>query len=390
MPGWHASTQDDVDAGKLQVLGIIQEQHPDRCQLFMQWHEMTWPIWVDSLNLLEVTAVPITLLIDEVGVIQSVNPSRERYERFLQQPSAGERAIARPEPLEAPEPIRPKSDSRDPDAWAGYATDLMLWGAPNELDDAIEAFSTARRRAPEDGRLAFRLGAAYRTRFDSPYRQAEDFGMAIDQWTAALERDPNQYIWRRRIQQYGPRLDKPYPFYDWVIDARESIRARGDVPRALIVEPQGAEIATPAQALPEPTVEPTQPDPMGRILRDEGWVALDATVVGDTSQPGQALRIHLLWTPETSKKAHWNNEAEDMEVWLQAPTGWELASSRLSYTNPRALVESTPRAFDFELRRVESEIQDTVLQGYALYYICEDVNGVCLYRRQDFEIPLAP
>ncbi len=26
------------------------------------------------------------------------------------------------------------------------------------------------------------------------------------------------------------------------------------------------------------------------------------------------------------------------------------------------------------------------LAGYALYYVREDVNGTCLYRRQDFEI----
>ena len=65
------------------MVGIIQEQHPDRCRLFMQWKEMEWPILVDSLNLLEVTAVPITMLIDETGIIQAVRPDESDLKRFL-------------------------------------------------------------------------------------------------------------------------------------------------------------------------------------------------------------------------------------------------------------------------------------------------------------------
>jgi len=36
------------------MVGIIEEQHPDRAQLFMQWKQMGWPVMVDSLNLLNV------------------------------------------------------------------------------------------------------------------------------------------------------------------------------------------------------------------------------------------------------------------------------------------------------------------------------------------------
>ena len=28
------------------------------------------------------------------------------------------------------------------------------------------------------------------------------------------------------------------------------------------------------------------------------------------------------------------------------------------------------------------------LKAYALYYVCEGENGLCLYRRQDFEVPV--
>ena len=60
------------------MLGIIQEQHPDRCRLFMQWKGMSWPILVDSLNLLNTSVVPQTLAIDEHGIVRLINPDKER------------------------------------------------------------------------------------------------------------------------------------------------------------------------------------------------------------------------------------------------------------------------------------------------------------------------
>ena len=70
MPVWHEATKKLQAEGKVKMLGIIQEQHPDRCRLFMQWKQMDWPVMVDSLNLLGVEVVPITLAIDEAGVIR--------------------------------------------------------------------------------------------------------------------------------------------------------------------------------------------------------------------------------------------------------------------------------------------------------------------------------
>ena len=71
MPGWHEATKELRADGTIQMLGIIQEQHPDRARLFMQWKEMEWPILVDSYDLLEVPVVPITLAIDENGIVRS-------------------------------------------------------------------------------------------------------------------------------------------------------------------------------------------------------------------------------------------------------------------------------------------------------------------------------
>ena len=51
-------------------------------------------------------------------------------------------------------------------------------------------------------------------RHDSGFRRIGDFANAVNAWSQARNADPNQCIWRRRLQQYGPRLAKPYPFYD--------------------------------------------------------------------------------------------------------------------------------------------------------------------------------
>lgn len=40
----------------------------------MQWKETGWPILVDSYNLLDARYAPITLAIDECGVIRQIQP----------------------------------------------------------------------------------------------------------------------------------------------------------------------------------------------------------------------------------------------------------------------------------------------------------------------------
>jgi len=77
VPVWHEKTLELQRAGKLQIVGLIQEQHPDRCRLFMQWKKMGWPILVDSLNRTGVYAVPLFWAIDEHGVLRSTRPSLE-------------------------------------------------------------------------------------------------------------------------------------------------------------------------------------------------------------------------------------------------------------------------------------------------------------------------
>ncbi len=396
--GWHEATKQLQAQGKLQMVGIIQEQHPDRCRLFLQWKQMDWPILVDSLNLLEVTAVPITLAIDEHGIIRhkglSLQEAETIEEIFLNQSfdaPEDERRSASVNPASPDiESLRAAAERGSEQDLRQYANQLTIWGGPEQMGAAIRAYQdviAVDRGHDPDGFDPdhFRLGVAFRKRYDSDYREASDFQRAVQHWKIALDLDPNQYIWRRRIQQYGPRLDKPYPFYDWVPQAWAAISTRGETPLELAVEPRGAEFAKPLEHF-ETGVDPVEePDPGGRIQRDEGqFVHAEATVVPPVVAPGETVRVHVTMRPNLETKSHWNNEAEELAYWVEPPEDWEADGRYLTHPIPPEVVSLEPRSIEFELRCPNDAGSGTVeVPSYALYYVCEDVNGTCLYRRQD-------
>ncbi len=352
------------------MLGIVQEQHPDRTRLFMQWKEMRWPILVDSLDLLEVDVVPLTFLIDEHGVIRYTRPTDDDLEQFL----ATEYAAP------ADEPTRPV---------LARAEDRYLWGGQAALDDVVEELTGRIEDDAGDAWAQFRLGVALRRRYDSVDRRAEDFQKAVAAWGHALALDPNQYIWRRRIQQYGPRLDKPYPFYDWVGEARATLEARGETPPALVVEPRGAEFAAPSKEFVSRASEIVEPDPEGRILRDDApLIVQESVVVPGVVEPGGAVRVHLVFRPDLDKKAHWNNEVDDLIVWVTPPPGWRVDQAHHRVAVPREPVSQELRSVEFELDSPEGFHGSVTVPAYALYYICEDVDGTCLFRRRDVPVTL--
>ena len=397
VPGWHKATAEWQKQGKLQMLGIIQEQHPNRCRLFMQWKKMNWPIMVDSLDLLEVSVVPITLAIDEHGIIRHrLRRPNVKWleENFLSKtyegpPIAAESRAAPP----VMDTLRQQAQRKNtPEAWRKYADALATWAPAKQLDEAIKSYDRALSRVPNDGWTHFRLAVAYRKRFDSPYRKTDDFQKAVDQWAKALDIDPNNYIWRRRIQQYGPRLTKPYPFYDWVPQARKEVRARGEVPVKLAVEPGGAEFARPQRHFQTTGAEQKEPDPKARIIRDKRLIQTEVTVVPPVIEPGRTARVHVVFRPNTQKKAHWNNESGRSVLWINPPAGWKVDDRLQTLPNapnaPKAVSRET-RTAEFEVKAPDSAEAGTIeLPAYALYYVCEDAGGKCLYRRQDVSIKL--
>lgn len=369
------------------MLGIVQEQHGDRAALFMQWKNMDWPIMVDSLDQLDVSLVPIHVLIDEHGIVRSINPSENDFAVFMK----------REFDVESHTPLN--DDRAIVSLLPGDEAFLRASTAANAMEDrarawatAIKLYSDAIANAQEDntGRLHFRLGVAYRARADSGVAQPGDFERAIEHWVAARATDPNQYIWRRRIQQYGPRLDKPYSFYDWVSQAREDIKARGETPVELRIEPRGAELATPVKTMNTAVTA----DVSQRLAEydavtadgagDNALLAIETIVVPHTNAT-DVYRVHIVFQPRARVDAHWNNEAEPMQVIIDVPDGWEIDENVHELANAETAASNERRLVECEVRRTDEADSDTapVLRFRAVYNICEGIDGVCMFRRSD-------
>lgn len=386
MPVWHQRTKKARDSGKLAVVGVTQEQHADRCRLVAQWKGLEWPILHDPINLLKPRAVPIFVAIDEAGVVVDSNLRDDEFETFLAQPA---NPSVQPNPVTAATARSLDRQARESNRavdWLAAGDHRILWGGTARATAAIERYAKALEMVPNDSSALFRLGVAYRMRYDSPAGRGDDFQLAVDAWGRALDADPNHYIYRRRIQQYGPRLTKPYPFYDWIHQAREEIIARGDKPLDLDVEPVGAEIAAPSKRIRGDATVPEPLDPGGNIRRDdENFIEATVSVVPGRITPGEAVRVHVLLRP--SRQAHWNNEAEPLKIWIEVPSGWEAESPLLETAQGSEPESDEPRSVDFELRSPTNTSIRTI-KAYALYYVCEEQGGRCLYRRKDIEIPI--
>ena len=391
MPGWHKKLAPYLKSGEIIEVGLIQEQHPDRCKLFMQWKKMQWPVMVDSLNILGLSAVPITLAIDEWGVVRMVRPKfKDFVARFIKtkfEKPAGDLVEAPAKPDLAKLKERADEDG----AWRDYGDALFLWGGAQRSGETITAYRSAVRVAPQDAPARFRLGVALRRRFDSDARVSTDFKHAASMWESAQELDPNNYIWRRRLQQYGPRLEKPYPFYDWVPTARDEIKAQGGDPVELTTEPSGAEFATRIREFESDPGKQKQPDPKGKIHRDlEGLIDIQSVVIPGKVAPGKSTRVHLQLLPTTKEDAHWNNEAGQLQVWVEAPKGWGIDRRLLSAPNGDGATDKKARSVEFELKvPAKAGAGEVTLKAYALYYVCKGSDGICLYLRQDLEIKLS-
>jgi hypothetical protein len=375
-----------VASGKLRVAGILQEQHADRALLFHQWKAMDFPLMVDSFNELGVKVVPIHVLLDPQGRVVAVNPKPQALRDYLASDAA--RAVDA-EPVPSPTPTDPHAQELTPEQLLSAGTTRLTYGVSE--NQAIAHLRRATEHPATAARAWFRLGVALRHRFEDG-GASTDFAEAVKAWSSALALDPNHYIWRRRIQQYGPRLDKPYPFYDWVPTARAEIKARGEVPRALRVEPVGAEMTAPlprGQAASTPNSESPMPDlPEGanKITHDDGLIRCEVIVVPDT-QGRTAARVHLSFEPNALRAAHWNNEVEPARVWLQLPEGWSSPTPFLELPHSDQEVSSETRTVEFELRGPKDSTHSTI-PIVLLAHVCEGVDGTCVYRRIEVSIPL--
>jgi tetratricopeptide (TPR) repeat protein len=393
VPAWNNKTREWVKGEKLVVLGIAQEQHPNRNRLFTQWHKIDWPVLHDPINVMQVRGVPIEVAIDENGIVRSLRPKMDTLEEeFLNKTFTG-KGTEHPKIKEIKpdtEVLRKRAEeSHSSKAWRELGDALVLWAGQSKINDAINAYKQAIQINPDDGNAHFRLGVCYRLRYDSGQQASSDFQTAVNHWTRSRVLQPNQYIWRRRIEQYGPRLTKPYPFYDWVETAAQDIIARGEKPIELMVLPTGSEIADKGSSfeIKEQNVKP--PDPQGKIYRDEKDLILsEVTVVPPQVKPDETVRVHVTLRPNSRLKAHWNNEAEPLKLWIDEPDGWKVEPQLLTAPQGDRPETSEPRHLEFEVRAAAGAKGTTKLNAYALYYVCEDTSGACYFLRKDIAVTI--
>ncbi len=394
VPAWDAKTKEWVRQGKLIVLGITQEQHADRCRLLVQWHQLAWPILHDPINLMQVTGVPIEVAIDEHGIVRSLKPNLETLEReFLDRtfaadgarPLAGPGAVTRPD---LPALRRLAEQDGSCPAWRDLGDALVLWAGPDGLNEAIHAYTEALHAKPDDGDAHFRLGVCYRMRSESQRPLPGDFQMAVDHWMTARVLEPSRYIWRRRVEQYGPRLTKPYPFYDWVPTADQEIRARGEQPVELRAWPTRSEIAGPIRKGEVSPDDAQPPDPGGRIARDtQGLVQAEVTVVPPRVKPGEVVRVYVTLRPNEARQACWSDEDEPLRVWIDVPPGWRAQPQLLAIARIDRPNRLQPQCVELEMKTATDADGASRVIATALYRVCENTDGTHRLLRQD--IPIA-
>lgn len=384
-------TREWIRDGKLVVVGITQEQHPERCRLFAQWQQIDWPILHDPINVVQVKGVPIEIAIDEYGVVRNLSPRRENFEEsFIEKTfdppevTAASRVARRPDVTT----LRLQAQNKhSAEAWIELGDALVLWHGTAMIDDAIDAYTQALQLDADSGDTHFRLGVCYRMRSESQESELADFQMAAKQWGLARKIDPNQYIWRRRIEQYGPRATKPYPFYDWVDTAAHEIRSRGETPVALRRRPTASEMALPQRGNSGVDRGLVPPDPDNRVTRDaRGLIGVDVAVVPATVQAGASVRVHVTLRPNEQLKAHWNNEAEPLRLWIEAPSAWQVRPPLVVAPQGRQAETAEIRRLEFDVVTPAGAAGDTELVAYALYYVCEDAGGLCHFLRQDVPV----
>jgi tetratricopeptide (TPR) repeat protein len=393
VPVWHEATRGWVKQGRLVVLGVAQEQHSDRCRLFAQWQQFDWPILHDPINLLEAPGVPIVVAIDEHGIVRAVGPRPERLAaEFLEKKYDDDAPPGTPRSFDASDPasLRRKAEaSPSASAWRALGDALTIWRGADQIDEAIDAYARVLTMNPTDKNARFRIGVAYRIRHESAKQRPGDFQAAIDNWGRALDLDPNRYIWRRRIEQYGPRLAKPYAFYDWIAHAKAEISRRGEVPVPLILEPYGSELAGPVRNVLEQDKLPVEPDPKGQVHRDLArLIDAEVVVVPARLHPGGAARVHITFRPSAAGTSHWNNESTPLRVWVTGAEGWTIATRLLEAPQADQPESDEVRQLDFEVKAPPTARGRTRLAAYALYNTCERAGAQCLIIRQDLTIEL--
>ncbi len=73
---------------------------------------------------------------------------------------------------------------------------------------------------------------------------------------------------------------------------------------------------------------------------------------------------------------------------MTPPAGARVAARAVVAPNADQEVSQETRTVEYDVKLPDGAATRVTIPGYALYYVCEDVNGVCMYRRHDITVTI--
>ncbi|MCG8407314.1 MAG: hypothetical protein MI923_19115 [Phycisphaerales bacterium] len=388
---WQEATKPWVAEKELVVLGVMLEQHRDRCRLFAQWKSLEIPLLHDPLNLAGIEKVPMVVGVDEHGIVRSVDPDPKNIAQdFVNRKFKSSGAVTRTHVMGLPRPkytARMAEEARNAKGWREHGDALLLAGLPPQINEAILTYPRAIQLDPEDTLSRFRLGVGYRIRYDSVERQPGDFQAAIDAWREAVRGAPKNKVFRSRIQQYGIRHERG-SMYRWIKTARSDLLARGETPVELAVEPAPIELAGPRKKFMSNSSTGPADENAEQVTRDsQDLVGFESVVVqGTRSKNKRYAQVLLIF--RAKKGQHWHNGGKPLQVRVDRPKGVRVERRFIEYPNPESPSSDEERILNFEVGLRKKNPNSSVrIKGYATYELNE--GGKPLRLRRDFEVKFA-
>ncbi len=386
--GWFEQLEPMVTARKLVVLGVDHEQHADRGRLFAQWRNLPGPLLHDPLNLSAISRLPMFVAIDETGTIRAIQPSLDPITKtFVRRPAPknlGPGVQAEEPALPDPKVTRRKAgDARMAPVYREHADALVLSGTPKFLDEALTNYSRALEMDPKDAWSFFRLGVAYRIRYDRPDRQTGDFQSAVDAWERAEKLLPTCEDFRQRLQQYGPPAGRTAASFDWIPAARIELQRRGVKPVELEIEPLVVELSL-AESRGDSRSHHAPPE---KLVTDRNErVRVESTVVPAADRKhANTTEVHLTLRPAG---AEWFNRKDPVRIWMEKPASARLDRLFFEIPNPKAEVSDEERTVSFEVETKGKSKGKITLKGFAVYCLRANDGKEHKTLRQEFKITI--
>ena len=146
-------------------------------------------------------------------------------------------------------------------------------------------------------------------------------------------------------------------------------------------------MAPPARGAPAATPTLLNPDPRGKINRDDGRVQIETLVTPARVQPGRRVRVRVTFRLRPDDTPWWNNEADGLQLAVKLAKGLQCDEGTFDFALPAEAETRETRVLEFELQvPAGAKPQAVKIPAYALYDVCDDKAGVCLRLRQDLTV----